>query len=468
MPFEPTDLTLQPQSTHPSIASHPPEQWLPALVHPCAFSANLFEQVMLNLIKNPNVTSSHLFRADILHDTDDKCQQLGQDGHEEREMQAEGYEKTRTMVRRLIPRNPTLDRALLQTCHFYRRTSQGADDHLVIYIPHASSPSCIPWYHPPVRGLAFLYSTAAASVSIQLAPFPQVETSPRLHRTLHHLLAVVHKHGTGLAAGYVKRTHHDLIIPQAAYQDTYTRLKAAHAARLIAAWAESTDPTKHVFEDLGIAAFLVELWRGMYSDRSFPGFVDIGCGNGVLVDILLREGWPGSGIDARQRKSWSTFSAETRSQLSAQLIVPAPIAAPEGSFHDGVFPAGTFLISNHADELTGWTPLLAALSASPFLAIPCCSHDLGGAKFRAPSSANPGGKQPSAYAALVAWVGRLAETLGFEVRREMLRIPSTRNAALLGTFRGGGASVAEVLDQEGGGAGWVERVTKLESKSGGH
>ena len=547
MPFEPIDLTSRPE--RPVIATAPPEAWLPSLLHLCSYPATIFDNVMLNLLKNPNITSSHLFRADVLFDSlneqddrgpaaDNTAENNLHGGHGEEtekplEMEAGGFERQRTVVRRLIPRNPHLDRPLLQTCHFYTSSlSQNptyaqdglqaeATQHLVIYIPHAKSAAEIPWYHPKVRALAFLYSgdetwtsVPSPNVSIHIALFPDSDSTivaPRIYRTLHHLLGTIHKHGTGLLGGYTKRTHHDLIIPQAVYQDTYTRLKSTHAARLIGAWAETTNPTKHVFEDLGIAAFLIELWREMYppgpdGQSTFPGFVDLGCGNGVLVDILLHEGWPGHGVDARARKSWVTFSPAVRARLAQAIIVPEPLrrgsaavvdgegeaaaataAAPAdeaAEFHDGVFgPPGVFVVSNHGDELTGWTPLLAALSRSPFLAIPCCSHDLGGARFRAPVVAGPRaprphGKQPSAYAALVAWVERLGTDLGYEVEREMLRIPSTRNAALLGRWPGGakGAavvaaasasapaprmSVQEVLAREGGGQGWVERAMRL-------
>lgn len=58
----------------------------------------------------------------------------------------------------------------------------------------------------------------------------------------------------------------------------------------------------------------------------------------------------------------------------------------DNEWHSGRFKPGTFIISNHADELTAWTPLLAYLNESAFIAIPCCSHDLAGARFRAPET----------------------------------------------------------------------------------
>lgn len=54
---------------------------------------------------------------------------------------------------------------------------------------------------------------------------------------------------------------------------------------MLHSWRESTDATKHVFEDVAIAAWLILLWRDMYADcggRPPGGFVDVGCGNGLL------------------------------------------------------------------------------------------------------------------------------------------------------------------------------------------
>lgn len=557
-----------------------------------------------------------------------------------------GFRRTRTIVRRMIPRNPQLDRSLVQTCHFFTGNVLPASDsssttasdveRLVVYIPHVSAAEDIPYYHPTVRAIAFLFT--GRYISVHYAFFSSVaDMNPRLRRMANNLLQTLHKHGHGTAAGYVKRVHHDLIVPQARYQDTYTRLKAAHAKRLLENWVEVTDPTKHVFEDLGIAAFLIELWQDMYgpatantittsSDssrirvegddhalklvppESFPGFVDLGCGNGVLVEILSREGWKGWGFDARRRKTWSTLAVNSEGKLQERILLPAPLASDastsvtslderrqqlndsmnhlaygainpndassdgrvEMPFHNGLFPKGTFLISNHGDELTGWTPILASLAEhAPFLVIPCCSHDLSGARFRAPDldkgtplpktnnhhkptetthpvsastpSPSPTRSPPSSYldppptnpsthntspassfppesaarktvesgvigkptssstyAALVAWTANVADCLGYVVEREVLRIPSTRNVALLGRRQrrpdgregihgdGGAATVMtvpEVIEKFGGGGGggkdgndvrglaeaWLRRATTLSGrKSGTH
>ncbi|KAK7536242.1 uncharacterized protein J3D65DRAFT_590857 [Phyllosticta citribraziliensis] len=507
--FNPRDL-----SNGPATFSLPGETWTSMLETPVSFEPEYFQKVMLNLIKHPDIASTYLFRAEIFYDSfndpEGKFVQHIKAEYRPLPCQVPGYTLEQTIVRRMIPRNPQRDDPLVQTCHIFRRRNAATEENLVVYLPHASKPEDVPFYHPTVQSLAFLHSfPTSSSPSVASSPttttttapptgtfslhyrlFPSSELTTRLRRTALALLTLINKHSLGQKAGYKKRVHHDVVVPQAAFQDTYTDLKARYAKRLIEGWVEQTPAGKHVFEDLGIASFLIEVWKAMYdvsggeaaaagetNKPPFTGFVDIGCGNGLLVYILLNEGFRGWGFDARRRKTWDTFPAAVQEQLKEMVLVPeiftrmlptdatnqtpsldldstsngdvgrGQAAQPE-HFHNGVFAAGTFIISNHADELTPWTPLLASLSSSPFFAIPCCSHNFNGAKFRAPASgkaaSNPAasgtlprkdGKQPSAYASLTAWVVRLTAAVGYEVETEMMRIPSTRNAGVLGRRR---------------------------------
>lgn len=574
--------------------------WLPVLQHDCSFPPLVFQAISLNLIKNPNINSNLLFRADILYDSTkdelaalEPSQRAALQQYRLRDGAFPGFEVIRTLVRLMIPRNPQLDKPIAQTCQLLTsKRGQQQEENLVVYVPHASRVEELPWYHPRVQSLAYLHTwrpqhTTASTFTSEIScgdislhyllyPSESLPLSERLMRTGHHLLSTLHKHGQGQLAGYKKRVHHDQLISQQRVQDTYTELKRKHAKRLCDNWVEQTEPSKHVFEDLGIAAFLIELWKDMYEEEDkgsgaegdrhdsllqkskFPGFVDIGCGNGVLVDVLLREGYEGWGFDARRRKTWSTFETSIQKNLKQLLLIPQPLfethspvnnadggilpqdlallelnnktkkCPKEAIWHNGIFPTGTFIISNHADELTPWTPLLASISSSPFLAIPCCSHNLSGARFRAPSvfnsysadhhapayfaanvtrsksvaikiacttlvescpssrsssffsssslsypspqqeqlqrksedeeeeKKNPYGdddnddkqrnpsrgdlkslsqtaraKNPSAYASLCDWVSHLADSVGYVVEKEMLRLPSTRNMGIV-------------------------------------
>jgi tRNASer (uridine44-2'-O)-methyltransferase len=113
------------------------------------------------------------------------------------------------MVRTMIPRNIVVDKLLDQTCLFYEQTvDSGEVRSFVIYRPHISSPSESPFYHPAVYGIGFLHTfdpeSKQGAVSIHYSFFDSEPRSIKLERTAQHLLAVLHKHGRGLAAGYVK------------------------------------------------------------------------------------------------------------------------------------------------------------------------------------------------------------------------------------------------------------------------
>ena len=525
----------------------------------CQFDTDIFLSVMLNLIKNPNLTSTCLFRADILFDSEsdydstkhgDSLEHLKPE-HRPILHSLPGLDLSRTIVRKLVPRNPQLDASLVQTCQFYNQRDVYKERNVVLYIPHVQHMKDIPFYHPSVRKLAFEHNwhisaskepsldSAPASFSISYCFFPDTSLTTKLERTALRLVQTIHKHGQGQVYGYKKRVHLDRIIPQKRYQDTYTRLKAQYGKHISEKWVEGTDPSKHVFEDIGIAAFLIELWRGMYRDTAeeasdehdakppFPGFVDIGCGNGLLVYILLEEGYEGEGFDARERKTWSIFPDSVQQRLRQNILVPVIFNTDAGKEerdleHNGFFPQGTFIISNHADELTAWTPLFAYLNNSAFIAIPCCSHDLSGARFRAPISTksskealirlpqqSPADSEekcvepdarmkqaaetgslkrteaqknmPSAYSSLCSYVASLASDLGFVAEKDVLRIPSTRNHCIIGRRRQGGCGdcdedrikvVVDLVEREVGksvetiGAEWTSHAQKLAKKPG--
>ncbi|KAI0391698.1 DUF1613-domain-containing protein [Xylariaceae sp. FL0594] len=472
--------------------------WTPLFRRKCGFGRAEFFKVMGNLIRNPNINSSWLSRADILSENDSATTEPEPTQHTASGaptpspivLHFEDFHLDRLLVRRLIPRNPQRDSPLDQTCLTYH--SGGASEQvsscsMIVYKPHVAAYSDIPFYHPKVRALAFLHQWDSekdeGTVSIHYDFFDDYKPNTKLVRTALHLLSTLYKHGQGAKSGYVKRVHHDTIIPQATVQSTYTRLKTKYARKLINNWVEVTDPTKHCFEDLGIAAFLIELWAQMYRDRPFPGFVDIGCGNGLLVYILRQEGYAGWGFDARRRKSWDNFAHKTErasgeepeSSLRQLVLLPSLLldhkkqaideAGVGDQYHDGLFPEGTFIISNHADELTPWTPILATISKCPFISIPCCSHNLSGAKFRA-TAPKEKGKSASAYSSLVEWVKQIAGDCGWEVETEMLRIPSTRNTGIIGRKRldeqdGVDSDIPAILSKYGGTNGYVENAIKL-------
>lgn len=477
-----------------------------------------FLEVTNLLLENPNVNSTHLFRADILFDSarllktieekendyypfPDEIRKPTTEQFKSKEwLQATtfiGFTLERTVVRRLIPRNPNLDDSLLQTCRIYKRSenSTNSTGHLVVYYPHSKSEIEIPWYHPAVKALAYKFeskkenanTSSCSTLSIHFLPFSQIanQHSERLHRTFLSLLKTFIRlaryqspviqadtYQNSSRSPFSAAVLKDTILPQHIVQNTYTKLKQKYASDLMKRWIEKTDPSKHVFEDLSIAAFLIELWKQMYRGIQFPGFVDIACGNGVLTYILIQEGFKGYGFDARKRKTWDILGIDQH--LHEKLCIPNPffdalensnsegLKSIDTEIHLGTFPQDTFIISNHADELTLWTPIMAKLSNQksplPFLAIPCCSHALSGAKHRYPAKGssshdstidNPASgdlkairdmriktanhsDDKSTYACLTKKVVAISEEIGCSVELTLMRIPSTRNIGIVG------------------------------------
>ena len=108
---------------------------------------------------------------------------------------------------------------------------------------------------------------------------------------------------------------------------------------------------------------------------------------------------------------------------------------------------GVFIIANHADELTPWTPVLSTLiPASGYLSIPCCAWTFD-AKYERTSTPdypvpdgrfveclNLGGEggNASSYSRYRIWLATLSLHCGWRVECETLRIPGTRNWAIIG------------------------------------
>ena len=153
-------------------------------------------------------------------------------------------------------------------------------------------------------------------------------------------------------------------------------------------------------------------------------------------------------MDLRARTSWSYYPQSTRDNLYVHAFDPTiPSCSPCSP--SPFLKAGIFIIGNHADELTPWIPVLSTIhSASGYLSIPCCSWAFE-AKYERSSTANfitassefveslnlgGDGIYVSAYSMYRIWLASLSLHCGWEVECETLRIPSTRNWAIIGKF----------------------------------
>ncbi|KAL8614000.1 hypothetical protein ACOMHN_023235 [Nucella lapillus] len=206
------------------------------------------------------------------------------------------------------------------------------------------------------------------------------------------------------------------------YSQMYSRLKEKYGAELVKNWTETTDPQKFVYEDIGIAAYLLLI---MEEDRQRQGssrkqsFVDLGCGNGLLVYIMAKEGHPGLGIDLRKRNIWDSYGPDVK--LEEKPITPSA---------DNLFPDCDWIIGNHSDELTPWIPVIAARSSysCSYFVLPCCHHDFN-CRF------NSKVKGESNYQSYLTYVAQVGAACGFQVEQDTLRIPSTKRVCHIGRHR---------------------------------
>ncbi|CAF3437849.1 unnamed protein product [Rotaria socialis] len=204
------------------------------------------------------------------------------------------------------------------------------------------------------------------------------------------------------------------------YQREYERLKVKYGKYLTENWRESTDPQKHVFEDLGIASYLLTYWRQYASSFHKPiKYIDLGCGNGLLTFLLSSEGYPGLGIDMRRRRSWSLFGS---SLYQESLIDPR-----SPTLHNLVISNQyTVLIGNHSDELTPWLPVLASQCSCDVFLLPCCFFDFSGKKFITNNHSDT-----TQYEQYLHYIEEIATILNFDIKRDKLRIPSTKNICFM-------------------------------------
>ena len=218
-------------------------------------------------------------------------------------------------------------------------------------------------------------------------------------------------------------------------------------------WKDSFSST----QNSGSSDASPEPWRTW--PRPPAGFLDLGyvfslypistltnnkrCGNGLLTHILTSEGYQGFGIDVRARTSWDHYPSSTQASLKVHAFNPT-VNDRESQMY---FKTGVFVIGNHADEMTPWLPVVSTFyDASGYISIPCCSwafdakydrsrtplYPLPNVDFANTLNLGGDGSHKSSYSMYRIWLASLSLHCGWEVECEMLRIPSTRNWAIVG------------------------------------
>ncbi|XP_023230797.1 probable tRNA (uracil-O(2)-)-methyltransferase isoform X1 [Centruroides sculpturatus] len=254
------------------------------------------------------------------------------------------------------------------------------------------------------------------------------------------------------------------IIPISRYYSIYTRLKEKYWKKLIQIWPENTDPIKYIYEDIAIASYLLTLFELEKETKNISQkqtFVDLGCGNGLLVYLLISEGHSGIGIDIRKRSIWDLY--EPKVPLIEKSITPSDKM---------LFPEYDWIIGNHSDELTPWIPVIAARSSyrMRIFLLPCCPYSFEGKYHRTHAGC-------SQYQSYLYFIQEVCEKMGFEVKEDKLRIPSTKRLCFVCLSRTYSSSkeseidfqrtayINKFLKQNANNSGKVKEVSKLCDKN---
>ncbi|KAH9635322.1 hypothetical protein HF086_017888 [Spodoptera exigua] len=209
------------------------------------------------------------------------------------------------------------------------------------------------------------------------------------------------------------------LVSQTEYYEKYNDLKVKYGKEMVKIWPECTDASKFVYEDVAIAAYLLLLWE-REEPRKSKSFVDLGCGNGLLVYILSQEGHTGVGIDVRKRNIWDMYPPGV--VLQEKTITPTDTS---------LFPDIDWIIGNHSDELTPWIPVIAAKSSYKcnFFLLPCCAYNFDGSKYQRKNS------YKSQYNDYLDYIKQLCVACGFNIDTDRLKIPSTKRICFVSNNR---------------------------------
>ena len=161
--------------------------WRYIVSNAACYPPEIFTQVMLEFVFHPERNSKNIRRADILSDADTV---LDASVYAERGIQQ--MVCTRSIRRRLMPRNPNLDSELEQTCRLY--VAEGDTSPTVVtYESYFLKEAAVPYYVPDVLSIAFeLYQ---GDVYLAYLPLPNTSCEDdRMQRVALNLLRTLHRH----------------------------------------------------------------------------------------------------------------------------------------------------------------------------------------------------------------------------------------------------------------------------------
>ncbi|XP_003378638.1 conserved hypothetical protein [Trichinella spiralis] len=162
---------------------------------------------------------------------------------------------------------------------------------------------------------AFVFETSESEGAVDDDDQKLLEIfSCKLLKAMHRWIS--HKKGS------LKLSNTLSLVNQERFWTHYRKLKANYARSLINDWTERSPAEKTVFEDISIAAYLLTIWEEERIEKGtteMQSFVDLGCGNGLLVYLLNSEGHSGFGVDQRKRNIWDKFSSVSHETIMLEL-----------------------------------------------------------------------------------------------------------------------------------------------------
>ncbi|KAI8328403.1 hypothetical protein BD560DRAFT_417228 [Blakeslea trispora] len=329
-----------------------------------------------------------------------------------------------TTLRTLIPKRKQKDAILHEKVELFETDEEAR----VVYTPLVEHAKDIPYYYPKVQSYSLVYAfikdepdQEKGLLKLEIVPLEATAIDAKMQYAYKTILHKLFKWCIQARLGYKKKAHHDVLVPKDTYQAMYQLMKSKYGPELVNNWTEKTDPRKFVYEDIAIATYLICLWKEEEKKtKKKQTFIDLGCGNGLLTFLLVNEGYEGYGLDIADRKIWPSLCKQ-KDMLRVETLYPAKTT----------FPNTEWLIGNHADELVPWIPIIAQKSGEncKFVVIPCCFYGLDGTRSLSLSSSE--GK----YRAYTDYIKDIATKAGFQCEEDYLRIPSTKNIAIVGRTR---------------------------------
>ncbi|XP_019622874.1 PREDICTED: probable tRNA (uracil-O(2)-)-methyltransferase [Branchiostoma belcheri] len=137
--------------------------------------------------------------------------------------------------------------------------------------------------------------------------------SPTTKWLCSHLLPKIAKWSEETVAKGNRRRVQELV-PIDRYNVRYQQLKRRYGRRMIQVGRRMEK--SHSYHESSSVLLVWEEERMRLGLEEKQSFVDLGCGNGLLVYILAQEGHPGKGIDVRKRTTWDIYGPDTVLQMS--------------------------------------------------------------------------------------------------------------------------------------------------------